>query len=304
MKIVAKAYAPANISCIFQIYENPDPAKMGSYGLGFTIDQGVTVEISISSPSSFPRKRESSVHFNHKKIEFPTINSVVQKLLTRSPSDLNIKINITSGLPLGYGFGLSGASALATAYALNKILKLNISELELAKTAHTAEVENKTGLGDIVNQYYGGFLLKLKPSSEFEVEKIQLIDTSVYCKYFSKISTEKILSNTKLRKSINEAAQKALDNIKKTLVSHSHHSRESGNPTPAKINFSDLITISKNFALESGLLTDKNVIKTIEEIESAGGHASMIMLGKAVFSDTPFPGSVEFKISNTPAHLK
>ena len=62
-----------------------------------------------------------------------------------------------SSLPLGYWFGISGASALATAYALNRLLKLKKSNKELAIIAHIAEVESKTGLGDVTNQYYWGF---------------------------------------------------------------------------------------------------------------------------------------------------
>ena len=48
---------------------------------------------------------------------------------------------------------------------------------------------------------------------------------------------------------------------------------------------------------------DEKVISTIKEIEKTGGHASMIMLGNAIFSDTPFANSLHLKISNIPAHL-
>lgn len=195
-----------------------------------------------------------------------------------------MRINITSDLPLGSGFGLSGASALASAYALNKLLGLKYSNLELAKIAHIAEVENRTGLGDVVNQYFGGFLLKLKPSSEFIVEKIPLENIPVYCKYFSQLSTKAVLSDPKRKETINLSATQALKKIKTQ-------------------KFSDLISISKEFAQNSGLLTNKKVISTIQKIEAAGGHASMIMLGNSVFSDIPFPGSLKLKISNTLAHL-
>ena len=65
----------------------------------------------------------------------------------------------------------------------------------------------------------------------------------------------------------------------------------------------DIIRISKDFAVESGLLRDKRVKNLIEEIENKGGNASMIMLGNAVFSDMPFKGCRKVKISDKSAYL-
>jgi pantoate kinase len=280
MSETTKAFAPGNISCIFKIHEDRNPEKTGSSGLGFTLNTGVTIEAALSD--------ENEVYFNNKSINLPTIKSVVKKL---SPTQ-KVKINITSNLPLGSGFGISGASALAATYALNSLLDLKYTNTQLAKIAHISEVENRTGLGDVTNQYIGGFLLKLLPSSKFIAEKIPLDDITVYCKYFSQISTKEILSNEKIKQSINAAASEALEKIQE-LLAKDHKA----------IKFSDLITVSRNFAQKSGLLTNKEVISTIKEIEKTDGHASMIMLGNAVFSDIPFPESRELKISNTPAHL-
>jgi pantoate kinase len=282
MNLSTKAFAPGNISCIFKIHEDPSPAKMGSLGLGFTVNKGVTVEATLYSKTEvYPAPNWWGVYFNNKKTNFPTVKNVVKKLI---PKNKKVRINITSDLPLGSGFGLSGACALASAYALNKLLGLKYTNLELAKIAHVAEVEKRTGLGDVVNQYFGGFLLKLKPSSEFIVEKIPLENIPVYCKYFSQLSTKAVLSDPKIKETINQAAIEALGKIKTS-------------------SFSDLISISKEFALNSGLLTNKKVISTIKKIEEGGGRASMIMLGNSVFSDTPFSGAVKLRISNTPAHL-
>ena len=43
--------------------------------------------------------------------------------------------------------------------------------------------------------------------------------------------------------------------------------------------------------MQSGLLVDENVKAAIDECEAAGGAASMIMLGNAVFADVPFAGA-------------
>ena len=274
----SKAFAPANISCIFKIYEHKNPRWMGSYGVGFTLNEGVIVKVS--------RARRNEVIFNSNSINFPTVKSVIGKLTKEK-----IRVYIKSKLPLGCGFGLSGASTLATAYSLNNLLNLKKPKKELAIIAHIAEVENKTGLGDIVNQYYGGFCIKLMPSSHFVVKKLPLNNIEVYCKYFSKVSTKAIITNKKLKDMINNAATDALSKIQQLLKANKN------------IQFKDIIKISKNFAVNSRLLKDKKTIETIENIKKEDGTASMIMLGNAVFSDKSFEGASKFKVSDKGACL-
>ena len=251
---------------------------MGSYGAGFTLNDGVIVEAE--------KSEKNKIIFNNKPINFPALKSVIKKLTNKK-----LKINIKSKLPLGCGFGLSGASALAGAYAINKLLNLKKAKKELGIIAHTADAESRTGLGDVVNQYYGGFCLKLKPSSHFEVRKIPLNNINVYCKYFSKISTKSVITNTKIKNKINDAADESLRKIKELLKSN-------GN-----IKLKGIIGISKDFSLKSGLLKDRQTIETISKIEKNNGNASMIMLGNAVFSDRTFKGALKFKISGESAHL-
>ena len=70
-----------------------------------------------------------------------------------------------------------------------------------------------------------------------------------------------------------------------------------------KIQFKDIIKISKEFSANSGLLKDKKTMETIKNIEENSGNASMIMLGNAVFSDKMFEGASGYKISNQGAYL-
>ena len=107
----AKAFAPGNLSCIFAVCWNKDPKKMGSLGLGCSTKEGAVVEVSES--------RKTEVFYNRKKVNFPTVMTVVKSL-----TDKNVRADIKSKLPLGAGFGMSGASALAAAYALNSLFGL------------------------------------------------------------------------------------------------------------------------------------------------------------------------------------
>ena len=275
----AKAFAPANISCIFKIFHHKNPRWMGSYGVGFTLNKGVIADASIAS--------RNEVIFNNRLINFPTVMSLIKKLTNKK-----IRIDIKSNLPLGCGFGLSGASALASSYAINKLLRLKKSNKELAIISHIAEVENKTGLGDVVNQFYGGFCMKLKPSSYFSVKKLPMHDIDVYCRYFSKISTKSVIANSKLRKAINTAADNSLKNIESIIRDKNK-----------RVQFKDIIKISKEFAVKSALLHDIKTISAIKNIAKNNGNASMIMLGNAVFSDKHFAAAMKLKISNKGAHL-
>ena len=274
---MSKAFAPANISCIFKIYNHKNPRWMGSYGVGFTLNEGVVADAE--------RAKRNIVFLNNKSINFPAVISVIKRITKEK-----IRVNIESKLPLGCGFGLSGASALATAYAINDLLNLNKTHKELGIIAHTADAENKTGLGDVVNQFYGGFCLKIKPSSSFEIIRIPFNNIDIYCSYYSKISTKSIITNMKIRNKLNNTADGSLKKIKSLI-------------NDKNLKFEDIIKISKEFSVNSGLLKDKQTMETIENIEENDGNASMIMLGNAVFSDKPFEGALKFKISTIGAHL-
>ena len=278
MSNTAKAFAPANISCLFKIFDHKDPRWRGSYGCGFTVNEGVVVEVDTA--------RKNEIQCNGEIIIFPAVEKVVEALTTET-----ISVSILSKLPLGHGFGISGASALATAYALNKLLNLRKTEKELAIIAHIAEVESGTGLGDVINQLYGGFVIKFQPSSEFVVQKLSFENTSVYVHSFDQLSTKNIISNPKIRAQINEAATEILDFLQSQI------------DTKKEFTFQEVVKLAKQFAETSGLLTHQKVKDTIDQIEKNGGTASMIMLGNGVFSTIPFENCIELRISNLPAHL-
>ena len=259
----AKAFAPGNLSCVFKIIPHPEATKMHSLGMGFTITEGVVVTVS-------RHDSQTIVQFNGSEIHFPTVISVVQKL-TPQP----MKIEIDSPLPLGCGFGLSGAASLATTYALNALLGLGRSEEELAMTAHVAEVENRTGLGDVCAQYHGGCLVKLKIGYPLAAERLPIPAQPIYYRYFSSIQTKTILESADRRERINRAADKTLQALEKLTKSDA-------------VDFKACIRLSKQFSLDSGLLEDTRVQETIREIEEAGGVCVYDYVGKCGVQHPPF----------------
>ena len=162
-----RAFAPGNISCVFKMIPHKDPTKMHSLGMGFTVKEGVVVTVS--------RDSRTTVWLNGSEIRFPTVASVVRKLASQP-----MRIEIVSPLPLSSGFGLSGAAALATGYAVNALLGLDRSERELAMTAHVAEVENLTGLGDVCAEYHGGCLVKLRVGHPLSAAPLHVREQPIY----------------------------------------------------------------------------------------------------------------------------
>ena len=280
---MASAFAPGNISCIFKIIPHTDPVRMHSLGMGFTVQEGVEVTVS--------EHHETTVLFNKQRINFPTVCTVVNRL-TQNTGVKGIRVHLTSPLPLGCGFGLSGAAALATAYALNELITLRIDSEKLAMIAHVAEVENRTGLGDVCSQYHGGCLVKLKEGAPLVADTLPIPEQPIYYCYFGPIRTSEVLRNSEQTKRINHAADTALTALQKLT----------GTQINSKL-FNDCFAVAKQFSVESGLLLDRRVINTIAQIETAGGVASMIMLGNGVFSTYAFDGAMETQLAKNPARL-
>ena len=275
----AAAFAPGSISGLFKIIADDDPEKMHSLGLSFTVAEGAAVTVSeASSPTA--------VTFNGGEIRFPTVATLAGRL-----SDRAFDIAVESPLPLSCGFGLSGASALAAAYAIDRLLGLGMAAEELALHAHVAEVENLTGLGDVCAQYHGGCLVKLAPGSPLVAQRLAVPEGEpIHFRYFGPISTREVLSDPRRAAAVNRAADAALRRL-------------SGLTGREEVPVSECVRVSRQFAGDSGLMTDARVGEAVASVEASGGAASMIMLGHAVFSTVPFAGSTGTSLSLAPARV-
>lgn len=267
----ATAFAPGNVSGVFRIVRDDDPRRMHSLGMGFTVSHGVTATVREAPVTE--------VAFNGRVFDFATVQGVAAAL-----SSHPVRIELESELPLSGGFGLSGASALATAYALDAAFELGLDERTLAMTAHVAEVTNLTGLGDVCGQFRGGCLAKLVPGDPLAAMTLPVAEQRVHYRYFSPIVTREIIGDSRQAARINAAADSALTDIGKLA-------------DRGVTVFGDYIAAAKRFSVESGLLRHPGVQRIIADVEAAGGAASMIMLGNAVFSTIAFEGARETRLA-------
>jgi pantoate kinase len=198
------SFSPCQITGFFRIHDTPgDPLKIGSTGAGVNLQQGVTTAVRISPAS----RTKLVISFNGKPLAHPVVSrTVAQELLERSSEALRVTIDHRSILPMGCGYGTSGAGALSLSLALNEALGSNLSHIEAAQIAHKAEVKYRTGLGTVTSAFYGGLVIRTRPGAPGFAEVKKIIPSSslrVVSGAFGPISTAGVLSNSGLKKRIN-----------------------------------------------------------------------------------------------------
>ncbi len=251
-------FAPASITAFFSTEFSSDPLKTGSTGVGITLEKGVYSKI-------VQGDKRIKVNGKYLDFDFETLNRVLEKL----NFDFKAGLEITSEIPAGCGFGFSGASCLSSAFEINDFFKKRIGYFELADIVHECEVLSRTGLGDVVCQSYGGVVLRKKAGSPSKavVEKYLLNDELSFL-VIGPILTSDILKEEDILKKINFCGREAM---KKFIT----------NPSMEMV-----LRLSKEFAIKTGLMDDE-VSEIISEIERRGFFASMVMLGKVIFSNCP-----------------
>jgi pantothenate kinase (EC 2.7.1.33) len=129
---VAMVDVPLHITSMWLPRYMDDPATTGSLGAGVVIRPGVKLTVRLGG-------KESSVGL---------INQVLAKF------NVDAIVSYESPVELGVGYGMSAALTLGTAVGVAALLGRSV--IEAAKVAHVVEVENRTGLGDVIAEYYGG----------------------------------------------------------------------------------------------------------------------------------------------------
>src|SRR5207245_7850901 len=132
------AFSPCQITGLFRIHDDSrDTNRIGSTGIGICVEQGVTTRVRLN-PSSHPK---DSILLNGKPLARPVVSRIVLRKFREKVGTFSVKVGHSSDLPVGCGYGTSGAGALSLAFATNEILGQPVKRLEAAQIAHVAEVE-------------------------------------------------------------------------------------------------------------------------------------------------------------------
>ena len=262
----ASAYSPSHITGFFEILDNSlQESTSGSLGAGVSLLKGVRTEVSLWKST----RPNVSIRINDKPTHQARVSAyVAHKYQGMVGEKYSVHVEHKFDVPIGTGFGTSGAGALSLSLALNAALKLELSNLEASQIAHEAEIASKTGLGTVIAESFGGLEVRLKAGSP-GIGRIVEIPTNrgeeVYAVSFGPISTTHVLSTPWMRERINGHAHEFLWNLV-------------DNPSA-----SNLVQLSRKFSDGVGLATPR--VKSLLSIfDSLSLPASMLMMGEGVFT--------------------
>ena len=136
---------PLHVSGFWVPYYGLTPALTGSIGAGLTLKPYLTARVT---------GVDGAVFLNSVEIRGGLRNSIVR--LTGVE-----RFGVTAEAPagLGEGFGLSAALAIAMAVSAQLASRRELCLEEAFRHAHITEVENLTGLGDVIAEALGGGLV-------------------------------------------------------------------------------------------------------------------------------------------------
>lgn len=249
------AFSPGHISGYFKRIAGDTTVTTGSIGAGIVISEGVTVTV---EPSEI-----TTVVIRQRGVPGkPTRSGSGSALLTDVMEQFDVTASIVTEclLPIGAGFGLSAAALLATLTAVNRLYDLGLTGDEIAESAHRAEVEHRTGLGDVAACQGGGRVVRHEPGIHGLIHRRFDMPEPLYAVSFGPIYTPSVLDSPDLMRRISSAF-----------------------PETSPENPMEFFQISRRFAEQSGLMT-REVREVTRICDAAGIPSSMTMLGNGVFA--------------------
>ena len=240
-----EAFAPGSVTALFA----PTESEGKSLGVSMAIADGVVADV---APASGTR-----VAVDGAPTDFEPVELVLADL------GVSAAVDLTTDVPLGCGFGASGAATLATALAADETFDLEHTREELLYAAHEAEVTAGTGLGDVFIQETGGLVM----DDGTGIERFEPATTIGYESYGG-IDTAEALGD--------EALMSRVETVGTELV------RDLAAAHPSEPSLEAVLDRGWEFARAVDLPTDE-VAATVAAVEDAGGTASMAMVGQTVF---------------------
>ncbi|MFW9818561.1 MAG: pantoate kinase [Candidatus Thorarchaeota archaeon] len=269
---------PHRISGFFEIVDKidgvkiKDPERVGSRGAGLCLSAKGKTEIIAENLERY-NEFTVEIYINGNKMNqrAETTSFIVENIKKYIQNPYNIRINHFFDLPVGCGYGASGAGALGTIFGLNNLFKLGLSNYEKGRIAHIAEVVNHTGLGTVCGQINGGMGIIMEPGYPCVYERIKIpSNIIIICGSFGMIHTKSILTNPVLNIKIKEAGQIALKKLVK-------------NPDIKSFLNISLAFVKNTEILDILKLTEvKELIDDINRLDIIG--ASMNQLGRSVYA--------------------
>ena len=264
----AQAFCPAHVTGFFKAHLDDNQSNLenlGSMGAGFSIKQGVTTKVKINTKNNQESNfRISTSGYQSDKTDVSeyVLNEFL-KLSDFSTKFFDIEHEVS--IPVGYGLGSSSAVALSLAFALDQALDTKLDKEKIGQIAHNAEVSCKTGLGDVLASFHGGFEIRIKPGAPGigSVEKIATEKISILMICFSPISTNKFIKERLSQ--INGLGGKMVNRLLESK------------------NYEHFQDMSLEFAKYVGIMTPR-MQKLVDDLSKNNIKCGIALFGETVFS--------------------
>ena len=267
----AMAFCPAHVTGFFKAHLEDDHntlENLGSMGAGFSIKEGVTTKVRTDTRDNQESNFRITVN-GYQSDKTDVSEYVLNEFLKLGKfSNTFIDIEHSISIPVGYGLGSSSAVALSLSFALDRVLGTKLDKTRIGQIAHNAEVNCKTGLGDVLASYHGGFEIRIKPGAPGigTVEKIDTDKISIVMICFSPISTNKFIKERLSQ--INGLGGKMVDRLLESK------------------NYEHFQDMSLEFAKYADVMTPR-MEKLIEDLSENNIKCGVALFGETVFSMIP-----------------
>jgi len=257
----ARAFSPGHVTGFFSIHWHENPLHHGSTGAGFSLSEGTV--------TTLDRSNEDLILMNGAVLDGAPVSRSVLRLFrdTVGLSGPWVVLHETD-LPVGCGFGTSGAGALSLALALNKAAGSPLGRLEAASLAHRAEIEVGTGLGTVLGETFGGFEVRTEagaPGTGRVVNLPFLDDLRAAFLVFGPLATPAMLGD----QAVSRAVSREGESLRQCLLDD-----------PGVGQFLDL---SLSFGQKAGLVNPR-LRRLQDQLAAMNITAPMLMFGDGLFT--------------------
>ncbi|MFZ8783484.1 MAG: pantoate kinase [Desulfurococcaceae archaeon] len=142
-----RVYVPLHISGVWIPHYSENPLEAGSTGAGLAVTSLLVAE----------EVSECGIFLNGLRVLVDQARELCSEL------GVERGVSARSWFSLGAGFGVSAALLVSHSLVLHSALRLPL--LRALQRAHVLEVKYRTGLGDVIAEYTGGFVVRVKPGA-------------------------------------------------------------------------------------------------------------------------------------------
>lgn len=236
------AWAPGSVTTVFVPRSDPE----GSLGVSFAVADGVRATVEPATSIEITLDGDATA--------FEPVETLLQDV------GVTARVDLEAEVPVGRGFGASGAATLATGLAAGERFALDATREDIVAAAHQAELAAGTGQGDVFVQARGGLVYNTGDG----IGRVDRTDPISYTA-FEGIDTAGVLGDEAALERITRAGRTALDGFE------------------PETSLDEWFRVSWDFASETGLVTSP-VAEAVERVHDTGGAATMAMVGETVIA--------------------